>query len=111
MLSQSRAFMVCSQGESLTHRTYQMKPINAIAAAALAGVTLIAAVPASQAQSGLYSPQYGQGRPRGNGYDFGEGGYYEKQRGTMYRYGNESGFGTPCKESRNGFGTTTYYGC
>ena len=37
--------MVCSRGESLTHRTNQMKLLNAIAAAAVIGTSFIAANP------------------------------------------------------------------
>ena len=35
--------MVCSRGESLTHRKHQMKLFNAIAAAAVIGTSFIAA--------------------------------------------------------------------
>ena len=38
--------MVCSRGESLTHRINQMKPFNAIAAAAVMGGSMFAIKPA-----------------------------------------------------------------
>ena len=38
---QSRAFIVCSRGDSLTHRTNEMKLFNAIAAAAVFGLGFI----------------------------------------------------------------------
>ena len=45
--------MVCSRGESLTHRTNQMKLLNAIAAAAVIGTSLIAASPV-EARNGWF---------------------------------------------------------
>ena len=61
--------MVCSRGESLTHRMIQMKLFNAIAAAAVIGSSFMAATPAEARNGWVYmgssDGEYNYMRPLG----------------------------------------------